>query len=256
LAVLAAALGSVSLEAQEVDVAGLRATVAGHVVPTAPLTERPEWGSATYGVRSAHAMGFQPAQDNTEYAFTGIAHRVLSPGGLNPYFDFTFADLPAGALLTGLELEGCDSNPGAEVTVTLFRLAGMSISSLGSLTTGMAEVPGCGYFGSFSNLFGTGLVVDNLNFSYFVRVGLGATDPSTTFGAVRVYYRLQVSPAPATATFTDVPTTHPFFRFVEALVDAGITAGCGGGNYCVDTPITRGEMAVFLSVALGLHFPF
>jgi hypothetical protein len=48
---------------------------------------------------------------------------------------------------------------------------------------------------------------------------------------VRVYYQLQVSPAPAVATFNDVPTGHPFFRFVEALAASGITAGCGGGNY-------------------------
>jgi hypothetical protein len=63
-----------------------------------------------------------------------------------------------------------------------------------------------------------------------------------------------VSPAPATATFGDVPTSHPFFRYVEALVASGITAGCGGGNYCPDAALTRGQMAVFLSKALGLHF--
>jgi len=63
-----------------------------------------------------------------------------------------------------------------------------------------------------------------------------------------------VSAAPASATFGDVPTTHVFHRFIEALVDAGITAGCGGGNYCPDNPVTRGQMAVFLSRALGLHF--
>jgi hypothetical protein len=32
------------------------------------------------------------------------------------------------------------------------------------------------------------------------------------------------------------------------------TAGCGGGNYCPDAPLTRGQMAAFLSKALGLHF--
>jgi S-layer homology domain len=37
-------------------------------------------------------------------------------------------------------------------------------------------------------------------------------------------------------------------------VAAGITAGCGGGRFSVDDPITRGQMAVFLSLALGLHF--
>jgi hypothetical protein len=71
-----------------------------------------------------------------------------------------------------------------------------------------------------------------------------------------VKWRLQVAPAPVTATFTDVPTDHPFFRFVEALAAAGITAGCSGAppQFCPDAPITRGEMAVFLSAALGLHF--
>jgi hypothetical protein len=71
---------------------------------------------------------------------------------------------------------------------------------------------------------------------------------------VIVGWNRQVSPAPVTATFSDVPTGHPFFQFVEALVESGITAGCGGGNYCPDDPVTRGQMAVFLSAALGLHW--
>jgi hypothetical protein len=49
--------------------------------------------------------------------------------------------------------------------------------------------------------------------------------------------------------------SHPYHRFIEALAAAGISGGCGGGLYCVDNPITRGEMAVFLAAALGLHFP-
>jgi hypothetical protein len=64
-----------------------------------------------------------------------------------------------------------------------------------------------------------------------------------------------VSPAPQTATFGDVPVDHQFFRFVEALAAAGITGGCGNGNFCPNNPVTRGQMAAFLSIALGLHFP-
>ena len=79
---------------------------------------------------------------------------------------------------------------------------------------------------------------------------------TTTFGAVRVFYKLRVSPGPGAATFSDVPVSNPFFPFVEALVASGVTGGCGGGNYCPDAPVTRGQMAVFLAVALGLHFPF
>jgi len=59
------------------------------------------------------------------------------------------------------------------------------------------------------------------------------------------------------ATFNDVPTGHPFFQFIEALAASGITAGCGDGtDFCPNAPLTRGQMAVFLSKALGLHWPF
>jgi len=74
------------------------------------------------------------------------------------------------------------------------------------------------------------------------------------FGGVQIVWRRQVSTAPATATFSDVPTTDGAFQFVEALVASGVTAGCGGGNYCPDSPLTRRQMAVFLSKSLGLHW--
>ena len=98
------------------------------------------------------------------------------------------------------------------------------------------------------------LMVDNVREYVTVIVRGFGGNALTRFAAVRLFYRLQVSPAPTVATFTDVPPGHPFFQFVEALVASGITVGCGGGLYCVNSPITRGEMAVFLSKALGLHF--
>lgn len=82
-----------------------------------------------------------------------------------------------------------------------------------------------------------------------------ALDGSIKIRQARILWRRQVSPAPVAATFLDVPTTNPFFRFVEALAAAGITGGCGSGNYCPNSPVTRGQMAVFLSAALGLHWP-
>ena len=56
-------------------------------------------------------------------------------------------------------------------------------------------------------------------------------------------------------TFGDVPLSDPAFQYIEALAASGITSGCGGGNYCPDNPLTRRQMAVFLSKALGLHWP-
>jgi hypothetical protein len=96
--------------------------------------------------------------------------------------------------------------------------------------------------------------------SYFLLAQFGI-GPESVYGSsirlrhVRLLFRRQVSPAPATASFGDVPTGHLFFQFVEALAASGITAGCGSGNYCPDAPLTRGQMAVFLAKALGLHWP-
>jgi hypothetical protein len=92
---------------------------------------------------------------------------------------------------------------------------------------------------------------------WLVLVYLPHGTPELAFGGVRATWHRQVSPPPPLATFNDVPTDHPFFQFVEALVASGITAGCGSGNYCPDAPLTRGQMAVFLAKALGLHWsPF
>jgi hypothetical protein len=60
-------------------------------------------------------------------------------------------------------------------------------------------------------------------------------------------------PPPATGgVFTDVPAGDPFARWIEELARRGITGGCGGGNYCPDNPVSRGEMAVFLSTTFAL----
>lgn len=80
-------------------------------------------------------------------------------------------------------------------------------------------------------------------------------DVTTWFGYVEIWWRRTVSDPPATPTFADVPNGHPFYQFVEALGGAGVTGGCGNGNFCPDAPLTRGQMAVFLSKALGLHWP-
>jgi len=80
--------------------------------------------------------------------------------------------------------------------------------------------------------------------------------PSTTvkFRGVLVYWNRQISPAPGTSTFADVPVGSFGFKHIEALAASGITSGCGGGNFCPNNTLTRVEMAVFLAKALGLHW--
>ena len=48
------------------------------------------------------------------------------------------------------------------------------------------------------------------------------------------------------ADFTDVPEGNIFHGDVAKIFRAGITAGCGGGNYCPGSAVLRQQMAVFL----------
>jgi len=78
------------------------------------------------------------------------------------------------------------------------------------------------------------------------------------FGWVEIWWKRSVSPPPAKADFNDVPTTHPLFQYIEALKESGITGGCQASPplFCPDNTLTRGQMAVFLAKALGLHWPY
>jgi hypothetical protein len=49
-------------------------------------------------------------------------------------------------------------------------------------------------------------------------------------------------------SFSDVPTSNPFYRFVETLFHNGVTGGCGGTQYCPGGFATREQMAVFVLV--------
>jgi len=52
-------------------------------------------------------------------------------------------------------------------------------------------------------------------------------------------------------SFGDVPTSHPFYAFVEALFHHSITAGCTATTYCPDASIRRDQMSVFMLKTMG-----
>jgi hypothetical protein len=62
-------------------------------------------------------------------------------------------------------------------------------------------------------------------------------------------------PPACTGVFADVecsPTPAFAVDWIEQLATEGITAGCGGGNYCPNDPNIRGQMAVFLVKVYGM----
>jgi subtilisin-like proprotein convertase family protein len=53
--------------------------------------------------------------------------------------------------------------------------------------------------------------------------------------------------------FGDVPASSGFCKWIEELARRGVVTGCGGGNYCPTNPVTREQMAVFLTATFGLQ---
>jgi len=181
---------------------------------------------------------------------SGQALRVV--GGSGPQYFTAAVDVPSGALLKSLRLDECDNSGVGNVEATL--VVADALGNVQTTSTTMTS-DGSGCDSMTTDLTGLALTVDNNAKHYYVVVSLtNAGAPVVGLAGVVVGYQLQVSPAPGAATFGDVPTNHPFFQFVEALAASGITGGCGNGNYCPDNPVTRGQMAVFLSKALGLQF--
>ncbi len=211
-------------------------------------------GTTIYGV-IGNAM--PPLVSTTTYDFAANLNRFRTgPGGpgITPFWFHAPVTIPSGALMTFFELEACDTNATEEVSAFLHRCptGGGACSTIASISSGAA--PGCA---TFVDTTITTPTMDNDGFHYDISVAVTGNTSTTSLGAVRIGWRRQVRPGPATATFTDVPTTSIFFQFVEALAAAGITGGCTTtpGGYCPAEPVTRAQMAAFLSIALGLHWP-
>ena len=52
--------------------------------------------------------------------------------------------------------------------------------------------------------------------------------------------------------FGDVAEDYWAAAWIKQLAAEGVTAGCGGGNYCPTTPVTRAQMSVFLVKTFNL----
>jgi hypothetical protein len=215
----------------------------------ANLPARPEFGTFDRILYSVGRSEFTPQDSALTYSDDLVGR--FSTIGLPAFFIAT-PHVPSGVLLTYLELDYCDTSSG-NVSLLLDDCSFVgACSNLGFVDSDTGP-SGCAYVSV--DLTPLAYTTNNNTRRLVLRAHTSSGTSSTKLVGAYIGYKLQVSAAPASATFSDVPTNHPYFRFVEALYRAGITGGCGGGNYCVNAPITRGEMAVFLAAALGLHFP-
>jgi hypothetical protein len=176
----------------------------------------------------------------------------LSRKGTESFADAPL-DLPHGALLTFVRFWANDSNAANDMAFFLFEscfpLTGPGATTITDIIgSGLATT---GSTGNQSDSVVLSATIDNHLCVYTLRVRFDDTT-NLTLQKMRAQWSRQISPAPAFASFTDVPTTAQFFREVEALANSGITTGCTATTFCPENFVTRRQMAAFLSRALGL----
>jgi uncharacterized repeat protein (TIGR03803 family) len=204
-------------------------------------------GGLLYGTASAGGTN-----GGTVYRMTLLGQLVDSA------HDFTnnSGDAPYGEVIQGLDgsLYGTASSGGANNVGAIWKLTTPSVLSItpdsgpaaggtdvtiagsgfqnqatvalsGSMATNVDRVDASTMTGTTPNL-APGLLHD-----------LAVVNPDDTIGFLERAWL---------ADFLDVPEGDNFHDFVEAIVRAGITAGCGGGNYCRNNSVTRAQMAVFI----------
>ena len=215
----------------------------------------PAEAGTTYTVTTVPATAFYPASNSEGgrgyYDTAGDLSRFSTdPYDYEDYYDSL--EIPGGAIIDYIGLNSMTDTTAALGAELLKRHKDGGLTSIGSLSS---TVHG---FDTDFNPTPLGYVWPGRTGDALILHIQAAPNPDPQFfGWIEIWWTPSVSPAPAAATFNDVPTTHPFFRFVEALAASGITGGCSANPplYCPDSSLTRGQMAVFLAKALGLHWP-
>jgi hypothetical protein len=208
------------------------------------------------------AVAFVPGSNS--YQYTNYFGDTITPSANGEQRWFANLNLPNGAVVDTLDVFVVDNDAGSDITVyadgVWFPISGSGGCSAGYLSTATSSgITGQGHVvisqpwqGDVTSTQTNCNMVDSYQ-AYEIVVYLETTNHA--FSGARVVWHRVVSPPPGTPTFGDVLPSSPLFQFVEALAASGITSGCGGGNYCPNNPVTRGQMAVFMAKALGLYWP-
>lgn len=219
------------------------------------------------------SQSFVPITNVSVYQSTVTGYHFTTQG---PIFLWAPLEVPIGASVQEVCLEVFDNN---DATSVAFIVVGAEAGSATNPTPAIAAIadaqtPAGGTGPGYVSI----CAVPNTGFSFPFTVrtkgNLDAVGTDTTLhyylivllptargvddvmaGPAVVRWGRVVTAPPVTPTFSDVPTTHIFRKWIEALAVSGITGGCASGIYCPNDPITRGQMAVFIAEALGLYYP-
>ena len=210
-----------------------------------------------YGTTGSGADGFFGTIYRLDYSGTGFStvHAFSGPDGRNAYGSLIQA---ADGSLVGTAVEGGALNGGVVFRLTLppavLAVSGIAPSS-GPASGGAAvAVAGGGFVtGATSKIGGAALSSPSVAGPTQLLGETPALAPGTLNDVVVTNPDLTSATLAGgfLADFLDVPASDIFHGAAESVFRHGITAGCGGGNYCRDQAVSRTQMAVFLVKAIA-----
>ncbi len=213
------------------------------VNPLGGVPDDPAWGTSDYAV---YTLGPCDAMLRSGALLENACASIQSASSAEVRVGWTL-HFPSGASLQYLRLYFHETSLSETIDAGLWRIG--HYGDMTPIQSGQADPTDIG-----DTYQQWGPMVETVDSQDNTYAFLAIINGATAIYKVVFYYKLRVSPAPATASFSDVATDYWAFRHIEALAASGITAGCGGGNYCPESYVKRSEMAVYLAKALGLRW--
>ena len=219
------------------------------------------FGTTSFSYQRVGFATFVPMDSSMTYSDLNFSSQVFSRYPTNANGSGVFVatpQLPSGALVSGVEFDWCDTSAASDLQFEVLSsgYTGETIESLGSGSSSGSS--GC----SFTTItLGSPFTINNNGTQFVLKATAPTHDGTTSISGGVVRYVLQVSPAPGTPSFNDVPTDDQGYQHIQALLASGITGGCGAHPpfpppvYCPDSFVTRRQMAIFIAKALGLQWP-
>ena len=133
----------------------------------------------------------------------------------------------------------------ASYDVLLTDSCGTVASSPGSLAVEFADVPTTSLFHDDIITIATAGITSGCGGSNYCPASPVRRDQMAVF-LLKSEHGSAYAPPVCSGLFDDVACPSLFADWVEQLATEGVTSGCGGGNYCPASSVTRAQMAVFL----------
>jgi hypothetical protein len=170
----------------------------------------------------------------------------------SPFFPF-IQGIYAAEVIPGCGVSTfCSENPVTRKEMAKFLLLsknGASYTPPACVTPQFSDVPCSNPYAAWIN------EIANEGITSGCAPGLFCPDGNITRSQMAVFLLVAVAATPPPcppSTFADVPSGSPFCKWINEIAARGITAGCGGGNFCPENLVLRGQMAVFLSTNFSI----